>query len=56
MRCTPMIIWTSKLQNNSDIYKALIADSLFTHPNKLVHSSIFIYAKAIHYLLDNFEN
>jgi len=49
-----MVIWTSKLSNDCDIYKALAADSLFTHPNKLVHSSIFIYAKAIHYLLNNF--
>ena len=54
MRCTPMAVWTSKLQKDSDIFKALIADASFTHPNKLVHSSIFIYTKAIHYLLNNF--
>jgi hypothetical protein len=53
MRCTPLVIFTSNLEKDEDIYNALVADASFTHPNKQVHSSIFIYAKTIHYLLKN---
>ena len=56
MRCTPMVVWTSNLKNDSVIYKALSIDASFIHPNKLIHSSIFIYTKAIHYLLKNFND
>jgi hypothetical protein len=49
-----MVIWTSSLKLDSEIFKGVEADASFTHSNKLVQSSIYIYTKAIHYLLNFF--
>ena len=53
MRVTPLSIWTSKLNDNDKIRRLLIQDAELTHPNSLVHSYIYLYSKAIHYLLNN---
>ena len=56
MRCTPMVVWTSSIKSESEIFKGVDADTSFTHSNKLVHSSIYLYTKAIHYLLNNIND
>jgi hypothetical protein len=51
-----MVVWTSSLKSESEIFKGVDADTSFTHSNKLVHSSIYLYTKAIHYLLNNIND
>ncbi len=53
MRCTPIAVWASSLESESEFYKAIEADVRFTHPNKLVIDSVYLYCTAIKYLLIN---
>lgn len=55
MRITPLAVWASGLESSEDLYKAVVTDVELTHPNKLVHQSIFIYCQAIQFLLNNPE-
>jgi ADP-ribosylglycohydrolase len=34
MRCTPLAVWLSNLENNNIFYKIIEIDVTFTHPNK----------------------
>ena len=52
MRCTPLVVMTSQLSDEK-IKKILDADVELTHPHKLVQAYVFIYAKTIHYLLND---
>jgi ADP-ribosylglycohydrolase len=52
MRITPLAVWISKLNSPEEIYKAVEADVTFTHPNKLVIDSCFLYCVAINYLIN----
>ena len=56
MRCTPMAVWASKLEEEKQFYSAIEADVKFTHPNKLVIDSVFLYCTAIKHLLNNSED
>lgn len=56
MRCTPIAVWASSLESESEFYKAIEADVKFTHPNKLVIDSVYLYCTAIKYLLNNAGN
>ena len=53
MRCTPMAVWSSSLQSDKDVFDAVRCDVEFTHPNRLVQEAVFIYVRAIKYLLNN---
>ena len=53
MRCTPIAVWASSLKNESEFYKAIEADVKFTHPNKLVIDSVYVYCSTIKYLLNS---
>ena len=53
MRITPLAVWTSSLSTLEEVRTAVVNDVEFTHPNVLVHDAVFIYCKAIHYLLLN---
>ena len=53
MRNTPLAVWASGLESAEDVYKAIVSDVSMTHPNRLVHSAIFLYALSIKYLLNN---
>lgn len=48
-----MAIFTSTIEDPKEVFKAVIADVEFTHPNKIVQTSIFVYQSTIHYLLGN---
>jgi len=52
MRCTPIAVWASSLLNEHEFYKAIEADVKFTHPNKLVIDSVYLYCSTIKYLLN----
>jgi ADP-ribosylglycohydrolase len=47
MRCTPIAVWASDIEKESDFYEAIKADVRFTHPNKLVIDSVYLYCTAI---------
>jgi ADP-ribosylglycohydrolase len=47
MRCTPIAVWASGIEKENDFYKAIEADVRFTHPNKLVIDSVYLYCTAI---------
>jgi len=51
MRVAPLVVWASSLKTPEELYKAHKADAEFTHPNKVVHDTIFLYSTAIQYLL-----
>ena len=53
MRLTPLSVWLSKLSDSKEIFKAIKNESEFTHPNKFVHETNFIYTMSIRYLLNN---
>lgn len=36
MRCTPMAVFTSDINNKADARNAILMDVKMTHPNKLV--------------------
>ena len=52
MRCTPMAVWTSSLQNLKEIQTAIISDVSMTHPSEVTQSAIVVYQCAIHVLLN----
>lgn len=56
MRCTPLAIFTSLIEDDKKRYEVVKNDVEFTHPNPLVHESIFLYCSTIKYLILNHEN
>ena len=56
MRCTPLAVWTSKLDDNNIKYQILKSEAEITHPNPVVHDVIFLYCKAIQILINNPED
>ncbi len=53
MRCTPMAVWTSNLKDDIEIKNAISEDVEMSHPNQVVVNAVFLYSKAIHYLINN---
>jgi len=41
-----MAVWASTLESD-DLYKAVVCDVEFTHPNKLTQEATFVYVAAI---------
>ena len=47
MRCTPIAVWASGIEKEIEFYEAIEADVKFTHPNKLVIDSVYLYCTTI---------
>ena len=47
MRCSPLAVWLSCINNDELYYKIIKTEVTFTHPNIIVINSVFLYCKAI---------
>ena len=52
MRLAPLIVWTMDL-DLIDVKRAIVADTEFTHPDKMVQLANVVYAVAVQYVLKN---
>ena len=52
MRSTPMVVYTSLLEP-SEARKCIDDEVAFTHPNQTAKDALYLYAIAIHYLINN---
>jgi ADP-ribosylglycohydrolase len=53
MRCTPMAVWASGLQDMKQFKEAIYNEVQFTHSNVVTLNANLIYSLAIKHLLNN---
>lgn len=55
VRVPPLAIWSTTLESDEDVKRAIICDVELTHPNKTAQDMVFVYAMSMRFLLNNFE-